>query len=49
MTHAVRAPAPSRAQEMLGGDDALQKLLQWRTPKDLERTTPDSDLEKDDD
>lgn len=31
---AVRA---QRAQELLGGTDVLQKLLQWRTPEDLER------------
>jgi hypothetical protein len=38
-----------KAQELLGGVNALQKLLQWRTPADLERTAPDAGLEDDDD
>jgi hypothetical protein len=33
-----------RAQELLGGTNALQKLLQWRSPEELERTMVDTDL-----
>ncbi len=32
----VLAERARRAQELLGGTDALQKLLEWRTPEDLE-------------
>jgi hypothetical protein len=38
-----------KARELLGGVNALQKLLQWQTPEDLERTNPDAGLEDDDD